>query len=69
MVRLVLDDVDQVSLLETELIKHKVQYERISAQRMPLKPPYLLVYGVPLDFDRSLKWINENYEHKLEGKF
>ena len=62
MVRLVLDDVDQLSLLETELIANNIPYERVSNQFRtfkPLPPPYLLVYGVPLDLERSLKWIKE----------
>lgn len=67
MVQLVLDDVDQLSLLETELISHGISYTRVDNQfqtMKPLKPPYLLVYGVPLDFERSLKWIKEYSEHE-----
>ena len=63
MVRLVLDDVDQLSLLEMELIAHNIPYKRVTNQFRtfkPLPPPYLLIYGVPLDLERSLKWIKEN---------
>lgn len=62
MVRLVLEDVDQISILEQELIAHKVPYERVSNQFRkfkPLPPPYLLIHGVPLDLERSLRWIRE----------
>jgi hypothetical protein len=65
MVELVLDDVDRMSLLEMELIENNIPYERVSNQFRtfkPLTPPYLLVYGVPLDFERSLKWIKEKCE-------
>lgn len=67
MVRLVLEDVDQMSLLEMELIAHSIPYERVSNQFRtfkPLCPPYLLVYGVPLDLERSLKWIKERCEYE-----
>ena len=67
MVRLVLDDLDQLSLLELELIKQNIPYELVSNQSQklkPLPPPYLLVHGVPLDFERSLKWIKENSENE-----
>ena len=63
MIRLVLEDEDQLSLLEMELIAHNIPYERVSNQFRtfrPLSPPYLLVYGVPLDLERSLRWIKEN---------
>lgn len=67
MVKLVLDNVDQISILEVELEKHNIPYERVSNQFRtfkPLPPPYLLVYGVPLDLERSLKWIKEQSEHE-----
>lgn len=62
MVKLVLEDVYQISILELELIRYDIPYEVVSNQFRtfkPLPPPYLLVYGVPLDLERSLKWIKE----------
>ena len=65
MVKLVLDNVDQISILELELIDNNIPYEKVSNQFRtfkPLSPPYLLVYGVPLDLERALKWIKEKCE-------
>ena len=62
MVQLVLDDIDQMSILEMELIANNIPYEVVSNQFRTFKPlatPYLLVHGVPLDLTRSLKWIKE----------
>lgn len=67
MVKLVLDNIDQVSILELELEKHNIPYEKVDNQFRtfkPLPPPYLLVYGVPLDLERSLKWIKEQSENE-----
>lgn len=67
MVKLVLDDVYQISLLELELIKYDIPYEVVTHQSQniqPLPPPYLLVHGVPLDLERSLKWIKEQSENE-----
>ena len=62
MVKLVLEDVYQISILELELIRYDIPYEVVSNQFRtfrPLQPPYLLVYGVPLDLERALRWIKE----------
>jgi hypothetical protein len=62
MVKLVLEDVYQISILELELIRYDIPYEVVSNQFRtfkPIPPPYLLVHGVPLDLEQSLKWIKE----------
>ena len=67
MVKLVLKDTDQISILELELEKNHIPYEKVENQFRtfkPLPPPYLLVHGVPLDLERSLRWIKEQSEHE-----
>ena len=61
MVKLVLDDIYQVSVLEMELVNNGIPFTRVeSGKQTPLlNSPFLLVNGVPLDFDRSIKWIKE----------
>ena len=62
MVQLVLDDIDQMSILESVLVENNIPYEIVpntDRNFNPLLTPYLLVHGVPLDLTRSLKWIKE----------
>ena len=60
MVDLVVDNLDQLSFLECELIDADIPYHtRLDDGRYGITPPYLLVYNVPLDFERSIKWIKE----------
>lgn len=60
MVVLVLNDIDQISFLELEMDKSGIKYQKVLKQTPPLTPPFLIVDGVPLDFNRSLKWIKEH---------
>ena len=66
MVKLVLDDLEQISFLEMELDKRGIEYQKISNKNHipPLEVPFLLVDGVPLDFNRALKWLRgqDKYE-------
>ena len=66
MVKLVLDDCDQISILENMLTVMNIEFDKISTQNHfpPLTPPFLLVNGVPLDFNRSLKWLKEQEQHE-----
>lgn len=66
MVKLVLDDCDQISILEYMLTDMNLEFEKISTRNHvpPLRPPFLLVNGVPLDFNRSLKWLKEQEQHE-----
>lgn len=61
MVTLVLYDYDQLSFLEEALIKSKIEYE-LSVEEEPIgiKPPYLIVDGVPLSENKAMKWIKEH---------
>ena len=59
MVKLVTDNSDQISILEWELIRNNIEYEIVKKSRYNITKPYLVVDGVPLDFERSLKWIKE----------
>lgn len=64
MVKLILDKLDyfeQVSILEYTLIQADIPYE-ISTKSCDcgICPPYLVVDGVPLDYERSLKWVKEH---------
>lgn len=66
MVKLVLDDVDQISFLEIELVEQGIEFKKISSgfHCKPLERPFLLVDGVPLDFSRAIKWIKGRCEHE-----
>lgn len=63
MVKLITDNSDQISILEWELIRNNIDYEIVKTARCTMKKPHLVVDGVPLDFERSLKWIKENSEN------
>lgn len=58
MVTLFVSDLDQLTILEYLLyingIKHKI---KLNDGRFGLSSPYLLVYGVPLDEKRAIRWI------------
>lgn len=60
MVTLFVSDYDQVTMLGWMLEKNNISYE-ISFNKVDngIACPYLSVDGVPLDFCRSLKWIEE----------
>lgn len=59
MVKLVTDNSDQISILEWELIRNNIDYTIVKCSRYNITKPYLIVDGIPLDFERSLKWIKE----------
>ena len=61
-VKLVTDCPNQICMLEWLLITNHIEYKIITAKPFSIETPFLLVDGVPLDFDRSIKWIEE-YEH------
>jgi hypothetical protein len=57
----------QYSILEWLLLRNDIKYEFcLPAPECGITPPYLIVDGVPLDMDRSIKWIFE--ERCNEGK-
>lgn len=63
MVKLVVDSFGQVSILECLLLAAGVEYElEILDESMGLITPFLVVDGVPLDLDRSYKWLKERSE-------
>lgn len=58
MVKLIVDDLEQISTLEWMLTVQGIQHEIcLSECDNGIRPPYLVVDGVPLDFNRSLKWL------------
>ena len=59
MVKLVTDNSDQISILEWELIRNNIDYTIVKCSQYNITKPYLIVDGIPLDFERSLKWIKE----------
>lgn len=59
MVKLVTDNSDQISILEWELIRNNIDYTIVKCSRYKITKPYLIVDCIPLDFERSLKWIKE----------
>lgn len=63
MVKLVVDSFGKVSILECLLLASGVEYElEILDEEMGLITPFLVVDGVPLDLDRSYKWLKERSE-------
>ena len=60
MVKLIVEDFEQICILEQCLIAQDIPYEIELADNFRiLKSPYFIVDGVPLDFDRSIKWLKE----------
>lgn len=59
MVKLVTDNPNTISALEWQLITHHISYEIESVARFSIDTPYLIIDGVPLDLERSMKWIKE----------
>lgn len=61
MVELVVRDFDNPTVLETKLVEADIEYQlKFYMGEYGLKPPHLIVGGVPLDYERSLKWIKEH---------
>ena len=58
MVTLAILDYEYESELEKELNKANIEYQLVlDMGHYGIKPPHLIVDGVPLDYKRSLKWI------------
>lgn len=58
MVCLVVENFEQISILEHLLLRNGVVYElQLSRKNIGLQPPHLVVDGVPIDMERSFKWI------------
>ena len=63
MVTLFVSDLDQLTILEYLLFIHGIDHEiKLNDGRFGMQSPYLMVYGVPLDEIRSIRWIT----HRLE---
>lgn len=70
MVVLVTDYPQQINMLEWLLITNHIKYEVNIPRNSSFKrfiPPFLIVDGVPLDSDRSLKWITDKIEEVKNG--
>ena len=58
MVKLFVDNLDQLTTLEYLLFTHGIEHEiALNDGKLGLKSPYLLVYSVPLDEKRAIRWI------------
>ena len=61
MVKLMVADFDQISILENMLEAAGISYElELCDRSYGLRPPFLIVKGVPLDMGRAIKWIKEH---------
>ena len=63
MVKLIVNNLEQITILEYLLIKQNIQFFAElegDTNDYGLIPPYMIVDSVPLDFNRSLKWIKEH---------
>lgn len=65
MVKLIVEDFDQMSILESALMDADIEYSIEEQDRSyGIKPPHLIVDGVPLDMGRALNWIKEHSKHE-----
>lgn len=63
MVKLVIDNREQITILEYLLIAHGIDYEiELNDGRWGIDAPYLIVYGAPLDKKRAIRWIRGQQE-------
>lgn len=61
MVKLMVEDFDQISILENMLERNNISFElELSDGSYGIRPPFLIVSGVPLDMGRATKWIKEH---------
>lgn len=59
-VTLLVNDLDQLTMLEYMLVNANIDYTvELSDGRYGIKPPNLIIHGVPLDEKRSLAWVKE----------
>lgn len=60
MIKLVVNDYEQMTILEQALMSENVAYElELAGQSIGITPPYLIVDGVPLDSYRAMNWVKE----------
>lgn len=60
MIKLVVNDYEQMTILEQALMSENMAYElELAEQSIGITPPYLIVDGVPLDCYRAMNWIKE----------
>ena len=65
MVKLIVDDLEQITTLEWMLMAQDIPHEiSLNESNNGIRPPYLVVDGVPLDFNRSLKWLKGRGKHE-----
>lgn len=65
MIKLVVNDYEQVTILEYALMHKNIHYEiELAEQSIGITPPYLIVDGVPLDSYRAMNWIKERTENE-----
>ena len=63
MITLVVNDLEQITILEYLLTIHGIDYTTVLDDgRYGIQAPYLLVYNVPLDEQRAIKWIRYREE-------
>lgn len=61
MVKLIVDNYEQMTFLEIALMKGKIKYEiEVATSSKGIPVPYLEVDGVSLDAVASLTWITEH---------
>lgn len=60
MIKLVVNDYEQTTILEQALMSENMAYEiELAEHSIGITPPYLAVDGVPLDYYRAMNWIKE----------
>lgn len=60
MVELVVSTFKYISKLEQQLIDANIEYQlRFDLGHYGIRPPYIIVDGVPLDGKRARRWIKE----------
>lgn len=59
MVELIVSDELQLTMLEMMLMSEDIDFNVSTNQQYDMATPYLIVDGVPLDEERSVKWIKE----------
>ena len=63
MVTLFVDDPKQLTMLEYLLYTHQIEYNiEVDDGKYGLQPPYILVYGVPLDEQRAFRWLTNRLD-------
>ena len=60
MVRLLVDDFEQITTLEIALLNANIEYTtELNDGKYGIASPYLIVNSIPLDMVRAMKWIGE----------